>query len=262
MKRYIIYFSLFVLSSILYFIDLSASSYISHVHNFFKRIIHPIFELKGKISEKTREAIDTYLLLKNVSLENQRLRRELQECEIYKVQSATYQRALLDLAKAVDLPLEIKNYPLVYANAIAYDPSGQDSFVLINRGSGSGISEGMIVFYRGILLGVVEEVYGSSSRVKTIFSKDFSISVSSRNKAYIYKGGFPYGSLLYVKLEDEIEEGDLVFLRSQTKNLPEFLIGTVKRVSHEGGGFFKKVEVKPLIDVRKISIYTILKEKL
>ena len=108
----------------------------------------------------------------------------------------------------------------------------------------------------------MDEVYGGSSRVRTVFSKDFSISATSKDKAYIYKGGYPYGSLLHVNLEDPLKVGDTVFLRSPSKNLPPFIIGTVVSISEEGKSFFKKVEVKPAVDVRRISICTLIKDKL
>lgn len=262
MKKYLIYLFLFLLSSTIYFVDLSVLPYMRQVNELFRKTIYPLLEVKGKVWEKAKELANSYIFLRNISIENQRLKRELQECELYKLKSITYEKRLLELTKAMDLPFEVENYNLTYANVIAYDPSGNDQFIILDKGIGSGISEGMIVFYRDMLLGIVEEVYGSSSKVRTVFSKDFSISATSADKAYIYKGGFPYGNLMYVKIEDEIKEGDLVLFRPSGKKLPWFVIGKVKEVSHEGESFFKRVKVEPAIDVRRTSLYVILKEKL
>ncbi|MFN7064824.1 MAG: rod shape-determining protein MreC [Aquificaceae bacterium] len=262
MKRYALLILSFFMSSLLYFANLSTVPYFNQLYEFLKYSVHPLLEAKGKVSERARNLWNRYIFLKDVSTENQRLRGELQECEMQRALMLTYQRALTDIAESIDLPFETKSYSLIYANIIAYDPSGNDTFLLIDRGSGSGVSEGMIVFYRDTLVGIVDEAYGSSSRIRTVFSKEFSISSMSGNKAYIYKGDYPYGMLLYVKEEDELEVGDTVFLRLPNKKLPEFVIGRVSQILDEEEGFFKKVYVKPSVDIRRIALCTILKEEL
>ncbi len=259
MKRYLLLILLVFLSSLLYFAKLSTLPYLDRVNNLIKHATNPLFEFKGVISEKIRSYLNTYIFLRNTSLENQRLRQELQECQLQKLQLSTYQRTLEDITKAIDLPFEAKDYSLIYANIIAYDPSGNDTFLLIDKGT--GIREGMIVFYRDMLVGIVDEVYGSSSRVRTVYSKDFSISAMAGDKAYIYKGGYPHGMLMYVKQEDELNIGDAVYLRVPNKKIPELLIGKVSNILPEEQGFFKKVYVKPAIDIRSISLCTLLKEK-
>lgn len=261
MKRYILLILLVFFSSLLYFAKLSTLPYLEGVNNLLRYATNPLFELKGAISERIKGYLNTYILLKNTSLENQRLKLELQECQLQRVQLSTYQRALEDITKAIDLPFEAKDYPLIYTNIIAYDPSGNDAFLLIDRGKGSGVREGMIVFYRDTLIGIVDEVYGSSSRVRTVYSKDFSISAMARNKAYIYAGGYPQGRLMYVKQEDELKIGDVVYLRVPNKRLPELVIGKVSNVLPQEQGFFKKVYVEPTIDIRSISLCVILKER-
>ncbi|MFN3976381.1 MAG: rod shape-determining protein MreC [Aquificaceae bacterium] len=262
MKRYGVQALVLFLSVFLYFTNLSALPFINQLYNFLRSLVQPLFELKGNITENTKNAINTYILLKEASIENQKLKKELQAYQLYKLQLYACEKELQNLSKAMNLPFEIKETSLVYANVIAYDPSGNDTFILINKGQDAGLWEGMVVFYEDKLVGIVDEVYGSSSRVRTVFSKDFSISATSRDKAYIYKGGYPYGLLLHVNLEDQLKMGDLVLLRSPSKNIPPLVIGMVSSISEEGKSFFKRVEVKPAIDIRRVSTCTLIKEKL
>lgn len=262
MKRYGIQILVLLLSLFLYFTNLSTLPYINQLYTFLKSAVQPLFEFKGSIIENIKKAINTYLLLKDVSAENQRLKMELQACTLYKTQLSACESNLFYLSRAIDLYPEVKRFPLVYANVIAYDPSGNDTFLLINKGEDAGLSEGMIVFYEDKLVGIVDKVYGGSSRVRTVFSKDFSISATSKDKAYIYKGGYPYGLLLHVNLEDPLKVGDTVLLRSPGKNLPPLIIGTISNISKEGKSFFKRVEVKPAVDIRRISICILIKERL
>ncbi|MCS7170973.1 MAG: rod shape-determining protein MreC [Aquificaceae bacterium] len=257
-------FALFVLffGIFLYFINLSTLPYLNSLYSYVRYLVQPLFELKGILLESTTRAVNTYLFLTGVSAENQRLKRELEECALYKVQLNTCESSLIDLGKMIELTPDVKHYSVMYAHVIAYDPSGNDTFILINRGQGAGAEEGMVVFHGYSLLGIVDRVYGGSSRVRTVYSEDFSISVAAGGKAYIYKGGYPYGSLLHVNLEDDLKGGDPIFLRVPGKNFPSLLIGTVHSVSQEGKSFFKRVQVKPAVDVRRASLCVVIKEKL
>jgi len=262
MKRYGAKVLVLFLSVLLYFTNLSTLPFINQLYTFLRSVVQPLFELKGNIIENTKNAISTYILLKDANIENQKLKKELQAYYLYKVQLYACEKELQGLSKVINLPFEVKKTSLVYANVIAYDPSGNDTFILINKGQDAGLWEGMVVFYEDKLVGIVDEVYGGSSRVRTVFSKDFSISATSKDKAYIYKGGYPYGFLLHVNLEDQLKVGDMVLLRSPYKNLPPLVIGAIVNISEEGKSFFKRVEVKPAIDIRRVSICTLIKEKL
>lgn len=262
MRKHGLAFFFLLFSLILYFSNLSALPYFNKAYNLLGILVQPLFELRGFVVEKTKQSLNTYLFLKGVSEENQRLKSQLEECSIYRAQLLACESELINISKTIELTPEIKTYPLLYASIIAYDPSGKDTFLIINKGRSAGLKEGMLVFYGDNLVGIIDRVYGDSSRVRTVFAQEFSISALSKEKAYIYKGGHPYGFLLYVNLEDTLEVGDVVFLRVPGKSLPRLTIGTVHKVWEEGKGFFKKVEVKPAVDIRRISSCLIIKEVL
>ncbi len=262
MKGYIAPFIVLILSIVTYVMNLSTSPYLSQVYNLLRSVVYPFFELKGNIQENTKRLVETYLLLKNVSEENFKLKRELEEYRLYKAQFLACENNLRSLSQAIDIPFLPSKYPIVYANVVAYDPSGRDAFVLINRGQDKGISEGMLAFSAEYLVGIVDRVQGNSSRIRTVFSEEFTLSAETGDKAYIYKGGFPVGSLLHVRTDDEINVGDVVYVRVPGKVFPQIRIGTVQEVTHDGKGFFKKVEVRPFADIRRVSFLVIIKEGL
>ncbi|WPM31883.1 rod shape-determining protein MreC [Hydrogenobacter sp. T-2] len=262
MKSYVVPFTALLLSVVVYFINFSTLPYLNQVYNFLRLAVYPLLELKGNIQENTRRIVETYLFLKNVSEENNRLRKEVEEYKLYKAQLFACENNLKSLSQAMNIPFNPSKYSIVYANVVAYDPSGRDTFVLINRGQDKGISEGMLSFSGEGLVGIVDSVYGSSSRIRTVFSEEFTLSAGVGDKAYIYRGGFPTGSLLHVKLDDEINIGDVVYVRVPGRTFPQFKIGTVEEVYHDGKGFFKKVKVKPYLDIRKVSLLVVIRERL
>ncbi len=262
MTSYVKPFVAIFLSIVVYFMNLSTLPYISQVYNLFRSAVYPFFELKGSLQEGTRKIVEKYVLLKDLKEENNRLRKELEEYKLYKAQLLACENSLKSLSQAMDIPFKPSDYPIVYANVIAYDPSSRDTFVLVNRGQDKGISEGMLAYSGENLVGIVDSVYVGSSKIRTVFSEDFTFSAGVGDKAYIYKGGFPMGSLLHVKADDEVNVGDVVYVRVPGKVFPQLKIGTVQQVSYDGKGFFKKVYVKPFADIRRISLLLIISERL
>ena len=138
MKRYGAKVLVLFLSVLLYFTNLSTLPFINQLYTFLRSVVQPLFELKGNIIENTKNAISTYILLKDANIENQKLKKELQAYYLYKVQLYACEKELQGLSKVINLPFEVKKTSLVYANVIAYDPSGNDTFILINKGQDAG----------------------------------------------------------------------------------------------------------------------------
>ena len=128
MKSYIAPITALLLSVIVYFINLSTLPYLNQVYNFLRLAVYPFLELKGNIQENTKRIVETYLFLKNVSEENSRLRKEVEEYKLYKAQLLACEKDLKSLSQVMDIPFNLSRYSIVYANVIAYDPSGRDTF--------------------------------------------------------------------------------------------------------------------------------------
>ncbi len=261
MKGHGLAFFLLVLSSLLYLLNLSTLPLVTTLKGVFEGLVNPVYRLKAHVRDGVESWVKNYIALTQASKERERLKKEVEELSLYKAQLRTCERNLTQLAGAVELNPGVKDLSVVFASIVAYDTSGMDTFVLINRGRDAGIEEGFIVAHDGYLVGVVDKVYSGSSRVRSVFSEEFTISAEAGGRAYIYKGGFPVGSLLYVKAEDELSVGERVFLRVKGKYLPSLEIGRVERVEYGGKGFFKDVKVRPLADIKKAEILTVLKER-
>ncbi|RMH79652.1 MAG: rod shape-determining protein MreC [Acidobacteria bacterium] len=262
MKDYAVGFFLLALSAVLYLSNLSAAPYLKPLYSFLSSLVHPLLEVKGKIVEATREGISTYIAFKNLSEENKRLKYELELYKLYKTQLDTCTKNLESVGAFTGLSFDIRDYPSLFARVIAYDSSGRGSYLLIDRGRDSDISEGFLVAHGEHLVGIVDRVFSGSSRVRTVYSEEFSVSSGVGDRAYIYKGGFPEGKLLHVRSEEGLKEGDEVFLRPPGKDLPHLKIGRVRLIGYGGEGFFKDVSVSPFLDVKRVSVVLIIKERL
>ncbi|WP_448583906.1 rod shape-determining protein MreC [Thermocrinis sp.] len=257
MKNRIIYFFLFLLSALSYLTEIYSYPMVSPLIGLINSIFLPVLEFKSQISYKVRELANTYVFLVNVQKENKRLLEEISRLNLKVSELETCKRELSQIKELEGFYTE-PDY--IIANVVAFDPSGRDEFIIVDRGKKDGIEEGFVVVNKNILVGIVDQVYLSSSRVRTVWSDAMSVSVVADGKNYIYKGGFPTGRLLHVLQEDDIKEGVRVLLRSP--HFPSFEVGKVHGSPSLEEQFFKKVEVKPEADIRKIEFVVILRRKL
>ncbi len=257
MKGWLLYFFLFVLSLFSYLFSLSSYPLLSPFIGLVNSLLLPVIELKAQTTRKVQELVDTYVFLVNVQKRNRELLEEVNKLNLRTSELEGCKRELSQLRETQTTFPEVE---YIVVDVIAYDPSGRDEFILLNMGKRDGLEEGFAVAYKNTFLGIIDQVYGSTSRVRTVWSGDLYVSATAGGKNYVYRGGFPEGSLLHVAQEDELKKGEKVFLRSL--NLPPLEIGEVYKVFSSGEQFFKKVEVKPYGDVRKVDFVLVLRSRL
>ena len=257
MKSRIIYVLLFFFSTLSYLTEVYSYPMISPIIGFINRIFLPVLEFKSQVSHKVRDLANAYVFLINVQRENKRLLEEINRLNLKVSELETCKRELNQIKKLEGF---YKEPDYLIASVTAYDPSGRDTFIILDKGKKDGIEEGFVVANRNIFVGIVDQVYLSSSRVRTVWSDAMSVSVVVEGKNYIYKGGFPTGRLLHVLQEDDIKEGVRVLLRSP--HFPSLEIGKVYGPPSLEEQFFKKVEVKPEADVRRMEFVVILRRRI
>ena len=257
MKIKIFYFFLFILSVLFYLTEAHSYPAILPLIRFINSIFLPVLEFKSQVSYKVKDLINTYLFLVNVQKENKRLWEEIIQLNLKVSELETCKR---ELSQIKGLEGFYKELDYVIAGVVAFDPSGRDGFLIVDKGEKDGIEEGFVVVNRNVLVGIVDEVYTSSSKVRTVWSDDMFVSVVADGKNYIYKGGFPTGRLLHVLQEDDIKVGTKVLLRSP--HFPSFEVGKVYGLPSLEERFFKRVEVKPEAHIRKMEFVVILRRKI
>jgi rod shape-determining protein MreC len=257
MKERLLYFFLFLLSVCAYLLNLSSYPLLFPFISFVNSLLMPVMELKAQTTRKVQDLVNTYVFLVNVQKKNRELLEEVSALSVKVSELEGCKRELLQLKGIMGEPPTVE-YTLV--GVIAYDPSGRDEFILINKGKRDGLEEGFVVAHRNVFVGIVDQVYAGTSRVRTVWSENLHVSAASGGKNYIYRGGFPRGALLHVAQEDELKKGEKVFLRSL--KLPPLEIGEVYGVYPSGEQFFIRVEVKPYGGVRRVDFVLVLRRRL
>ena len=263
MKRYGFHITslfLITLSLVVFLTEISGSPVVGKVKEVSARFVLPVINLKESIFIFIEDRVSRYILLVNLKEENISLRRELETCKVEEAELNTYKRTLNRLGKELGIENFKSLYGIIFSRIMYYDPSGLDNFVVVSVGSRSGVKRGDIVLSKGSVVGKVREVYTTTSTVITPLNSELNLSVLLENsgKAYIYKGRYPVGELLYVNKKDKVEPGDKVLYRDPQGRLPNFEVGYVSSIEEGKNPFFKRVYVKPVISPRNIELVIVL----
>ncbi len=240
------------LGLVLFFSDFSRFSYVRVVVRAVNTLIAPIIEFKEQTTAELREELRAYFYFVDTEKENIRLRRRLNSLLLTEKELNACLSELETLSNKLKAPIQLKRLKYRVSRVIYYDPSGFDLFIVIEGGEDKGYREGDLVVTESYVVGIIETVFGSTSRVITPFNEKFSSSavIGVSPKKYIYKGGYPEGSLLHVSVEDKVSKGDEVYMVDVKGRIPPFLIGRVSEVRRGKDPFFKEVKVKPRVDPR------------
>ncbi len=250
-----------VLGIVLFFTEVSRLSFVKEVIKVINTVTSPVLNLKEKVITTTERTVEIYFQLKDVREENVELRQKVNSLLLVEKELKSCTRELLKIQESVGIspvPPRIK-YSLT--RIVFFDPSGLDQFIIIEGGKDKGFREGDAVVSQDHVVGIVDTVYGSTSRVITPFNQNFSSSayVRGKFKNYIFTGGYPLGRLLHVNVDDKILPGEEVFFLDPERRIPPFLIGIIKEVKRGKDPFFKEVVVKPATDPRRLEYVFVIR---
>ncbi|AAC06978.1 rod shape-determining protein MreC [Aquifex aeolicus] len=223
--------------------------------------LSPILKVQAELEEEVRKGIEFLKDLKEESRLITKYNKLKEEILIYKEKVNSYEKMLQKLEKDLDF-----NFPTradyVISKIIFYDTSGKDLFFIIRDGQNKGIKKGDLVVARGGVVGVVDEVYYSTSKVISLFNENTYLlaTVNNSDKVYVYHGGYPHGELLYVDVNDTVNEGDVVLFKDLTMKVPAYKIGSVVYSGISENPFFKKVKVEPYVSPREVEFVVVFKE--
>ncbi len=240
------------LGFILFILDFSDISYVKKISNAVNTLTSPILKFKEQITSELKEEIGAYFHRVDVEKENIKLRKRINSLLLTEKELEACLSELNKLSKKIKLKDKFRKLKYSISRVVYYDPSGFDLFIIINGGKDKGFREGDLVVTEVAVVGIIEAVFGTTSRVITPLNENFSSSVviSGKRKKYIYKGGYPTGDLLHVNVEDKVKKGDKVFFSDPKRRIPSFLIGQIVQVERGENPFFRKVKVKPAVDPR------------
>lgn len=215
-------------------------------------ILSPLLQPVSMISNFVEDIWDSYIQLVDTRHENVRLRENIRSLNL-RVQEGNEAllsnrrlEQLLDLKKRVDAPT-------VAATIIGEDTTSWFRTMIINRGSSSGIREGMAVICADGVVGQTVKVSSSTARVLLLTDHMSGIAATiQRSRARgVVKGKSEFlCTLEFTTREEDVKVGDAVITSGIggvfMKGLP---IGEVTMVKRGEFGIFQTVSIRPAVNL-------------
>ena len=185
-----------------------------------------------------------------LSEENRVLREQLVDYYDIKEENASYESILAVKDEMPDLGLTA-------ANVVGRDPGDVFYGFTINRGYLSGVEAGDAVITEMGVVGVVEEAYATSSRVRSILSEDIKIGAVAKESGVIMSDiRFANNGkvrMSYLENETQVRPGSIITTSGTGGRFPtDLLIGRAESVERSGDGSYYAVVV-PYVDVKTVS---------
>ena len=153
-------------------------------------------------------------------------------------------------------------FDLFPAQVIARDLVTMNHYLFVDKGSANQVSIGMPVVHFGWIVCSVTAVNGNRSTVETILRPGFHISSKIKRSGVFCMTSATIEGLLanYVLKDADIVAGDTIITSGLSEVFPPGInVAVVVRLAEDKDMFFKKVHLKPTVDISKLQrVYLIV----
>lgn len=201
------------------------------------------------IDELQKENAELIELLKDLTIENASLKKEMD--------------SLSKLSEQLEF-IEDANLDYVSARVTARPSDQSSNIIFINKGSKHGIQEGQaVIVEEGVIIGKISEVSFASSAITLLVDQQSRLAAEIQNESStscLIKG--EHGISLLADLipqTDIIQEGQIIITSGLEQGVPKGLvIGQVEKVKEGSGELFKQASIKTLVNYSYFEIVSVI----
>jgi len=149
---------------------------------------------------------------------------------------------------------------LIAAEVIGYQPDNFRQFITIGRGSRDGVKPGMAVVQQGALVGIIQDVGPTTSKVFLIIDPNFRVAALDQDApgrpSGTIRGQIGNGLILdKVAQTDTIKPGDTIVTSGIGGNIEKgLIIGRIQTVDKQDNGVFQTAQVTSNIQFGRLEI--------
>lgn len=239
--------------------------------NFFEKAIKDSTTFVMNIANKPVEFIKDKLKenkeKNQMYKEYKKLKSKAEKADLYLARIEELENEIEDLKESLDLQT-ITGYKEINATVVNRNVGSWYNNVTINKGSKSGIKEGMAVITNKGLIGKIINVSNFTSTVKLLATDELSNKISVKiqlddKSVYGLLTSYDKKKNIYlvegISDNDEINVGSKVVTTGLSEIFPSgILVGEVKKVTKDKYELAKALEVTPAVDFDDINIVTVL----
>ncbi len=215
-------------------------------------VLSPLLQPIARTSGFVEDIWDGYISLFDTHRENLRLREDIRTLNRRVLEGNEAFLANQRLERLLDMKKTIKE-PTVAATVIGEDITAWFRTLVINRGSSSGIREGMAVIAADGVVGQTVKVSASTSRVLLLTDHASGISATiqrSRARGVVKGRSEMLCTLEFTTREENVKVGDTVITSGVggifLKGLP---VGEVTMVKRGEYGIFQTISIRPSVNI-------------
>ena len=193
---------------------------------------------------------------------NSELESEVSELQAQVIQLQQQVGEIQNLAALVDFAQARPENRYAGAAVIGRDPSPFVQYVIINRGSNSGILRGMPVVTNQGLVGRVDAVIADAARIQLITDPASNVNVHLQNAdvdASLVGSMNGDITLELVPRDVAIESGDLVLTSGLGGGYPpDLIVGQVINIRTRDFDLFQRATVQPVVDFNRLQVVLVI----
>lgn len=215
-------------------------------------VFSPILKPVATVSGFVEDVWDSYVRLIDTQSENVRLRADIRTLNRQILERNEAYLANQRLKNLLDMKESIAE-PTVAATVIGEDVTSWFRTLVIDRGSSSGVREGMAVVSADGIVGQTVKVSASTARVLLLTDHASGISATiqrSRARGVVKGKGEMLCTLEFSTREEDVKVGDTVISSGLggvfLKGLP---VGEVTMVKRGEYGIFQTVSIRPSVNL-------------
>jgi rod shape-determining protein MreC len=236
--------------------------FLSALENLSRRVISPIVKTIYLIELKTKNFYAGLGNQQNIISENEQCQTKLRE--LYFDQTELVLLREENKTMRAETNFTKPEQKKVLAEIITKTIDGTSTSVIINRGSENGIETGNPVFFEnGFLLGRIINVEKNTAMIRLITDNRSKITASiiNQNKTQGLVEG-EHGLSIKMKMipqDENVQIGDIVITSGTENKIPRgLIIGKVESIQKELYEPFQSANLRPLADLNKVAIVTVL----
>jgi rod shape-determining protein MreC len=218
-------------------------------------VITPISGAAEFVTRGLSSSLHNYVFLANAARDNESLRVRIRELEQEISRAGEFERENDRLRALFHIEADGRIQG-VGASVIGGDPSGWVRGIVVDRGTSSGIREGMAVIHAEGIVGQVVAVALNSARVLLVSDHASGVDVllqESRARGVVEGAGDQICELKFVTKDVKVKAGEVVITSGMDSVYPKgIVLGRVSQVEQAPGALFQTIEVTPEVDFSKI----------
>lgn len=255
-KQFILFFLIAVALIAAMAYTYGTERYVTKVESIVGTVFTPIQKVFYQMGEEISDFFSSISEIGTLRATNEKLQKEVEKLRKENIQLQELMNENKRLKEALNFKTENVELDLKLATITGKNSGNWFNIFTIDKGKNEGIKPGMAVLdEKGNMVGQIAEVGDNWAKVLAIIDRDSSVSaVAVRTRDNGVVRGDSNGGLImiYLPLDAELIEGDVVTTSGMSRFPKGLIIGKVSKVTRDPGSLLKQAVIEPAADFERL----------